>query len=79
MSCLVGHGHLEVAEVISKFAYNLDHLFSGMLSPPVIDLAYELKSILPDGLDRSQFSSTGGEANEATIKLAKVYKESTRL
>lgn len=73
MSCLIGHGNLEVAEVISRFAYNLDHLFSGMLSPPVIDLAYMLKSVLPEGLDRSQFLSTGGEANEAAIKLAKVY------
>ena len=73
MSCLIGHGHPEVVEVIRSHAANLDHLFSGMLSPPVINLARRLTSALPVGLDKAFFLSTGGESNEAAIKMAKVY------
>ena len=73
MSCLIGHGHPEVVKVIHDHATSLDHLFSGMLSPPVINLAERLTSVLPDGLDKAFFLSTGGESNEAAIKMAKVY------
>lgn len=73
MSCLVGHGHPEVVRTIADHAANLDHLFSGMLSPPVLRLAERLTSVLPEGLDRAFFLSTGGESNEAAIKMAKVY------
>lgn len=73
MSTLLGHGHPEVVNVIADHAANLDHLFSGMLSPPVLSLANRLTSVLPQGLDRAFFLSTGGESNEAAIKMAKVY------
>ncbi len=73
MSCLIGHGHPEIVRTIHDHAENLDHLFSGMLSPPVINLAKRLTSVLPEGLDKAFFLSTGGESNEAAIKMAKVY------
>lgn len=73
MSCLIGHGHPEIVATIRDHAANLDHLFSGMLSPPVINLAQRLTSVLPPGLDKAFFLSTGGESNEAAIKMAKVY------
>ena len=73
MSCLIGHGHPEVVETIAAHAAGLDHLFSGMLSPPVIKLAEKLTGVLPAGLDRAMFLSTGGESNEAAIKLAKTF------
>ncbi len=73
MSCLIGHGHHEIVEVITKYAADLDHLFSGMLCPPVIELAVRLTDLLPQGLDRAMFLSTGAESNEAAIKLAKMY------
>ena len=73
MSCLVGHGHPEVVETIKDHAANLDHLFSGMLSPPVVSLAERLTSLTPPGLDKAFFLSTGGESNEAAIRLAKFY------
>ncbi|WP_431262483.1 aspartate aminotransferase family protein [Roseateles chitinivorans] len=73
MSSLLGHGHPEVAAVIADHAANLDHLFSGMLSRPVVDLATKLAEVAPAGLERSLLLSTGAEANEAAIKLAKLY------
>src|SRR5262249_33649903 len=48
-------------------------LFSGMLSRPVVDLARGLAGVTPDGLDRVMLLSTGGESNEAAIKMAKLY------
>ena len=73
MSCLIGHGHPEVVEVIRSHAAALDHVFSGMVTPPVISLAKRLTEALPAGLDRAFFLSTGGESNEAAIRLAKTY------
>ncbi|WP_431256811.1 aspartate aminotransferase family protein [Roseateles chitinivorans] len=73
MSSLLGHGHPEIAAVIADRAANLDHLFSGMLSRPVVDLATKLAEIAPAGLERSLLLSTGAEANEAALKLAKLY------
>ncbi|KAF7891766.1 hypothetical protein EAF00_008068 [Botryotinia globosa] len=73
MSCLIGHGHPEIVEAITAHAAKLDHLFSGMLSPPVVELAQKLTSLTPPGLDRAMFLNTGGESNEAAIKMAKLY------
>ena len=47
MSSLLGHGHPEIATVIAEHAANLDHLFSGMLSRPVVDLATKLAEVAP--------------------------------
>ncbi|KFA75694.1 hypothetical protein S40288_06162 [Stachybotrys chartarum IBT 40288] len=73
MSCLLGHGHPEIVKVIVDHAMYLDHLFSGMLSPPVVSLGERLCNALPPGLDKAMFLSTGGESNEAAIKMAKIY------
>jgi 4-aminobutyrate aminotransferase-like enzyme len=73
MSCLIGHGNPEIVSVMNEYANNLDHLFSGMISPPVISLAQRLASVLPKPLSKTLFLSTGGESNEAAIKMAKIY------
>lgn len=73
MSTLIGHGHPEIVQTITDHAMKLDHLFSGMLCPPVIQLAEKLTGLLPEGLDRAMFLNTGAESNEAAIKMAKLY------
>lgn len=73
MSCLLGHGHPEIVKTVVDHAMYLDHLFSGMVSPPVISLGERLCKALPKGLDKTFFLSTGGESNEAAIKMAKMY------
>ncbi len=72
MSAVLGHSHPEVAAVIAEYAGRLDHLFSGMLSRPVVDLASKLAEITPPGLDRALLLSTGAESNEAAIRMAKL-------
>ncbi len=73
MSSLLGHGHPEIAAVVAEHASRLDHLFSGMLSRPVVLLAKALAEVTPPGLDRVLLLSTGGESNEAAIKMAKLF------
>ncbi|HLW92448.1 MAG TPA: aspartate aminotransferase family protein [Roseiarcus sp.] len=72
MSAILGHCHPEIRDVVAEHAGRLDHLFSGMLSRPVVHLAAKLAEIAPGALERSILLSTGGEANEAAIKMAKL-------
>ena len=55
------------------YAVQLDHLYSGIISPPVVELADKLTGLLPKGLDKAMLLSASGETNEAVIKLAKTY------
>jgi 2,2-dialkylglycine decarboxylase (pyruvate) len=73
MSALLGHSHPAIVETVSTSVATLDHLFSWMLSRPVLDLATALADTLPDPLSKAMFLSTGGESNEAAIKMAKLY------
>jgi 2,2-dialkylglycine decarboxylase (pyruvate) len=73
MSAILGHSHPEVVETVRTAVATLDHLFSGMLSRPVVDLARALAAATPTPLQRSQLLTTGAEANEAALKMAKLY------
>ena len=72
MSSLLGHCNPEITKAIQTASETFDHLSSCMLSTPVLTLANRLTSLLPAGLDRAVFYSTGSESNEAAIRLAKV-------
>ena len=73
MSAILGHGHPEIVEVVGDMAANLDHLHSGFLSDPVVEFVDALTAMLPVGLDRVLPLSTGGESNEAALRIAKRY------
>jgi 2,2-dialkylglycine decarboxylase (pyruvate) len=73
MSAILGHSHPEIVDTIRSSAATLDHLFSGMLSRPVVDLARGLAEATPEPLQKVLLLTTGGEANEAALKLAKLY------
>ncbi len=70
MSAILGHSHPDIIAAVHKSIGTLDHLFSSMLSHPVVDLAEKLAQLVPD-LPKVMLLSTGGEANEAAIRLAK--------
>jgi 2,2-dialkylglycine decarboxylase (pyruvate) len=72
MSAILGHSHPEIVATVQAAAGRLDHLFSGMLSRPVVDLARRLADTLPPALQKVLLLSTGGEANEAAVRLAKL-------
>jgi len=71
MSAVLGHSHPEIVEVVTEMIGRLDHLFSGMLSRPVIDLAEALAGLAPP-LDKVLLLTTGAESNEAALRLAKM-------
>lgn len=73
MSSILGHAHPDIVSTVSTAVASLDHLFSGMLSAPVLGLAGRLAETLPDPLGKTMLLSTGAEANEAAIKMAKLF------
>jgi 2,2-dialkylglycine decarboxylase (pyruvate) len=73
MCSTLGHNHPKIVEAVKKACDDAIHLFSGMLSPAVVSLAARLADKLPGRLSRSIFLSTGGEANEAALRMAKLH------
>jgi len=73
MSSVLGHSHPDVVSTVSAAVATLDHLYSGMLSEPVVELSTKLAATLPDALSKVLLLTTGAESNEAAIKMAKLY------
>ena len=73
MSAVLGHGHPDIVRAVTESVTTLDHLYSGMLSQPVVDLAVRLAGTLPDPLERMLLLTTGAESNEAAVKMAKLH------
>lgn len=73
-ACNIGHGVPEigraVAEQMAKVAYVNGTAFT---SEPAEALAAELAKLSPKGLDKAYFLSSGSEAVEAALKLARQY------
>jgi 2,2-dialkylglycine decarboxylase (pyruvate) len=72
MSAILGHSHPEIVEVACRAIAELDHLYSTVLSRPVVELAALLAEIAPGALERVLLVSTGGESNEAALRMAKL-------
>lgn len=71
---LHGHSHPQIAEAIYKQANTLEHvIFAGFTHEPAIQLAANLKRILPSSLTKIFFSDNGSTANEVAIKMAIQY------
>ncbi|MFG1694366.1 aspartate aminotransferase family protein [Nonomuraea sp. NPDC049309] len=72
MSAILGHSHPEIVATVGEQIALLDHLHSGMLSPPVVELAERLAATLPEPLEKVLLLTTGAESNEAAVRLAKL-------
>ena len=72
MCATIGHNHPKIVEAMARAGQTVIHLDSTMLSPAVIDLAARLCDLLPQPLGKVQLLNTGGEANEAALRLAKI-------
>jgi 2,2-dialkylglycine decarboxylase (pyruvate) len=72
MSAILGHSHPDIVATVRRQSATLDHLFSGMLSRPVVDLARRLAGSLPEPLEKVLLLTTGAESNEAAIRMAKL-------
>ncbi|WP_017186434.1 aspartate aminotransferase family protein [Alkalibacillus haloalkaliphilus] len=68
----VGHRHPKVVQAIKDSADHLVHGPSGVIIyEPILKLAEQLQSVLPEPLDNFFFGNSGTEAIEGAIKLAK--------
>ncbi|HTJ37677.1 MAG TPA: aspartate aminotransferase family protein [Dactylosporangium sp.] len=88
MSAILGHSHPEIVDTVRRQVGELDHLFSGMLSRPVVELSRRLAESLtaaqdaverdaPGGaaagrLEKVLLLTTGAESNEAAVRMAKL-------
>jgi 2,2-dialkylglycine decarboxylase (pyruvate) len=72
MSAILGHSHPAIVATVRDQIAHLDHLHSGMLSRPVIELARRLADTLPEPLEKALLLTTGAEANEAAVRMAKL-------
>lgn len=72
MSAVLGHCHPDISAVVADYAHRLDHLFSGMLSRPVVELAQALAGVAPGALERCLLLTTGAESNEAALRMARL-------
>jgi 4-aminobutyrate aminotransferase len=67
-----GHCHPKVVQAVQEQAAKLLHgQVNIVFHPPLLELAEELRTVVPDGLDRFFFSNSGAEAVEGAIKLAR--------
>lgn len=73
MSSILGHSHPDIVATVTESITHLDHLYSGMLSEPVVSLARRINDTTPQPLQKTLLLTTGAEANEAAIKIAKLY------
>lgn len=69
----LGHRHPRVMAAVREALDTVVHLDSRMLSEPVLALGERLAALAPDPLTRVMALSTGAEANEFALKLAKMH------
>lgn len=67
-----GHCHPKVVQAIQEQAAKLMHgQVNIIFHQPLLELAEELRPIVPEGLDSFFFSNSGAEAVEGAVKLAR--------
>lgn len=74
---ILGNNHPKYLEKLLAQIGNVIHTGTQFLSPIVLEAAKKFAEIAPGSLSKSIFLSTGTEANECAISLAKAYTEKT--
>jgi 4-aminobutyrate aminotransferase len=70
-TCNLGHSHPAVIAAVLGQMERVIHLGGVCGHAPQRDLAARLAEIAPEGIDRFLFSTTGSEANEVALRLAR--------
>jgi len=68
----LGHGNAHVAEAIASQAHSVAYAAPGFATEARARASLALLEVLPEGLNRLFFSTSGTEANEAALKIARV-------
>jgi beta-alanine--pyruvate transaminase len=70
----LGHGRREIVEAISRQAQTLDYAPAFQYGHPAsFALANKIKELTPAGLDYVFFTSSGSEATDTSLKIARAY------
>ncbi|MBI4705869.1 MAG: aminotransferase class III-fold pyridoxal phosphate-dependent enzyme [Deltaproteobacteria bacterium] len=69
----IGHNHPKVVEAIKKQADRLLFVYPGFATEPRARLGKLLSEIVPGDINKFFFTNGGAEANEAAIKVARLY------
>lgn len=73
VSCL-GHGHSKVVAAIAEQSARLEYVHTGFFTTEAAELlGAKVARACPGSLDRVWFTSSGSEATEAALKLARQY------
>ena len=75
----LGHANPAVVRAIAEQARTLSYAVPGFASEPRARLSAALLEVLPKGLERFFFSTSGTEANEAALKIARVATGRTKI
>jgi adenosylmethionine-8-amino-7-oxononanoate aminotransferase len=74
MAATLGHGRSDIAAAARAQADRLSYVHNERLtSPPQERLARELTEVAPEGFTRARFVTSGSDANEMAIQLARSY------
>ncbi|HZB04763.1 MAG TPA: aminotransferase class III-fold pyridoxal phosphate-dependent enzyme [Actinomycetota bacterium] len=74
MAATLGHGRRDIIEAARRQAERLPFVHNEWLTNPVQErLASELVEVAPEGFSRVRFVTSGSEANEMAIQLARSY------
>src|SRR2546423_11741380 len=69
----LGHGNRAAIDAIKQQAEELAFVAPGYTTTARAELCSELLTVLPKGLNRFFFTTSGTEANEAAIKIARMF------
>jgi 2,2-dialkylglycine decarboxylase (pyruvate) len=71
LSVLLGHSHPRIVDAAARQAAQVVHLGNRFYGKATLDACEELVSVAPAGLNRIILCSTGSEANEMAVRIAR--------
>src|SRR5262245_53345490 len=74
---ILGHNHPKLIEKIVDQTRKVLHTGTQFLAPIVLEAAAKFAAVAPGQLNKSLFLSTGTEANECALAIAKTYTRKT--
>jgi len=75
----LGHKNARVIEAIAEQARELAYIAPGYATSARARLSTKLLEVLPAGLEKFFFATSGTEANEAAFKIARMYTGKTKI
>jgi taurine--2-oxoglutarate transaminase len=75
----LGHKNPAVIRAIQEQAASLPYIMPGYATTPRAELSRLLLDVLPEGLVKFFFATSGTEANEAAFKIARMYTGKTKI